>query len=147
MFSTGYYNRCPRVLNSKYPQVGGSSGGGGGRAGFVNRLIGAIFASLVCHCVIQPSARVSPKSQTSGALRGLYLSLSLLLGQLAEGCAAWSVDYQPAGTGLGPRGICSPNSNGRVHLMSWVSMIWWKTNKERRGQRGEPWSEQVVAEP
>ena len=37
------------MLNSKYPQVGGSSGGGGGRAGFVNRLIGAIFASLVCH--------------------------------------------------------------------------------------------------
>ena len=143
MFSTGYYNRYPRVLNSKYPQVGGSSGGGGGRAGFVNRLIGAIFASLVCHCV---SFNLQTQKPDIGSPEG-PLSLSLLLGQLAEGCAAWSVDYQPAGTGLGPRGICSPNSNGRVHLMSWVSMIWWKTNKERRGQRGEPWSEQVVAEP
>ena len=119
MFSTGYYNRCPRVLNSKYPQVGGSSGGGGGRAGFVNRLIGAIFASPVCHSASSPC--VSPKSRVQTL--PLWSEWSVLSGQLARDVGP----AQRAARGLwSARNWIKPASasarNG-LHLVSFLGLL------------------------
>ena len=122
MFSTGYYNRCPRVLNSKYPQVGGSSGDGGGRAGFVNRLIGAIFASPVCHSASSPC--LEPKSR----VQTLPLSLVRVVGPLLSGQLARDVGpAQRAACGLWSTRnwikLASASARNGLHLVSFLGLL------------------------
>ena len=140
MFSTGYYNnRYPIVLNSKYPQVGGSSGDGGGRAGFVNRLIGAIFASPVCHSASSPFVSSKSRVQT------LPLSLVRVVGPLLSGQLARDVGpAQRAACGLwsAPNWIKPASASARngLHLVSFLGLLLtWPAIAEnkQKGTRSE----------
>ena len=93
---------------------------GGREGGFVNRLIGAIFASLVCHSTFTRCVTKS-RFQTSGALRGPG-AISREVG------AAWATGLWSPVTGLGQRGICGGGGpNGRC---TWCPAVWWPGGKQ-----------------
>ena len=124
------------IVKNEFKIAGNMWWAGGGRAGFVNRLIGAIFASLVCHSTFSRCVTARPKSRVVdiGSPEGP-------VDQLAGG-TAWATTglWLVAANRIRAYGsICGGNPNGRPAapgVLGCLIIIWSKTNKEeRRGQR------------